>query len=71
MKQELAESVWKIGVSSLRGVCSRQRALETPRLTREALGTAGSSGLGAAGQHRLSGSFGYLDIGNHKENLVL
>lgn len=32
-------------------------------------GTVGSSGLGAAGQYRLSASFGYLDIGNHKENL--
>lgn len=38
MKQELAEPVWKTGASSQRGVGSRRGALETPRLTREALG---------------------------------
>lgn len=33
--------------------------------------TGGASGLGAAGQYGLLGSFNYLDIGNHKENLVI
>lgn len=33
--------------------------------------TKGSSGFGAAGRCRLLGSFGYLDTGNHKENLVV
>jgi len=34
-------------------------------------GTVEPSGLGAAGQYRLSGSFGYLDIGNNKDNMVV
>ena len=68
MKQELAEPVWKVA-SSWRGVCSRQGAL--PRLTREVLGDCRALRLSAAGQYRLPGSFGYLDVGNHKENLVV
>lgn len=52
--------------------CAQDKGLEKlPGSPGRHWGTVGSSSLGAASQYRLSGSFGYLDIGNHKANLVV
>lgn len=71
MKRELAESMWKMGVSSWRELCPIQRALESLRLSREALRDCRSLRLRCCWTVYDFGIFNYLDIGNHKENLVI
>lgn len=72
--------MWNSSLQSLRGRCmplDREECAQgkgfwkLPGSPGRLRGTVGSSGFGAAVQYRFPESFVYLDIGSHKESLVV